>query len=145
MDTRIDAAAMAHENLMPEQAPTAPVPTVLVVDDNRDTADSLCELLQMLGFETLVAYDGDQGVAIALEQHPAFVILDLHMPRMGGVLACTRIRQAPGMEAMKLVALTGSNQASDREAAELAGFDHFLVKPVMVGALLRLLGPAPAA
>ncbi len=113
--------------------------TVLVVDDDRDTADALCDLLQMLGYSTLVAYDGDAGVAAAVAQRPAVTILDLHMPKMGGVLACTRIRQHPECGGMKLVALTGSNQQVDRQAAELAGFDHFLIKPVMVGALLRVL------
>lgn len=116
--------------------------TVLVVDDDRETAHNLCELLQLLGFSTLVAYDGDEGVALALRERPLYAILDLHMPRMGGVLACTRIRQQLAGHRMKLVALTGSHQVSDREAAVLAGFDHFLMKPVMVAALLRLLQPA---
>ena len=125
----------------PAPAHPGPVLTVLVVDDQRDAADSLCDLLQQLGFATLVAYDGDEGVAVALRERPPFVILDLHMPRMGGVIACTRIRQQVASRDMKLVALTGSDQAADRDAAELAGFDHFLVKPVMVGALLHLLRP----
>lgn len=124
------------------EAADAAAPTVLVVDDDRDSADSLAQLLELLGYRTMVAYDGDAGVATALEQRPTMVILDLHMPRVGGVLACTRIRQQPGTEGMKLVALTGSTQPIDREAAELAGFDHFLVKPVMVSALLHLLPPA---
>ena len=127
------------------QAESASSNTVLVVDDHRDAADGLCELLQLLGFQTLVAYDGDEGVAMALRERPPCVILDLHMPRVGGVLACARIREQVASKDMKLVALTGSDQASDREAAELAGFDHFLVKPVMVGALLRLLQPLPRA
>ncbi|HET8744504.1 MAG TPA: response regulator [Ramlibacter sp.] len=119
--------------------------TVLVADDDRDSADNLCELLQLLGFGTLVAYDGDEAVDVALRERPPYAILDLHMPRMGGVLACTRIRAQVPPGAMKLVALTGSDSASDREAAQLAGFDHFLLKPVMVSALLHLLRPpAPA-
>jgi CheY-like chemotaxis protein len=123
--------------------PSASRPTrVLVVDDERDGADTLAQLLEMLGFEPIVAYDGEAGVAAALEHKPAVVILDLHMPHMGGVLACTRIRQAAGTEAIKVVALTGSNSTTDREAARLAGFDHFLLKPVMVAALLQVLPPA---
>lgn len=114
---------------------------ILVVDDDRDIADSLCELLQLAGYRTLVAYDGDEGVTIALRERPGVAILDLHMPRVGGVLACTRIRAQVAGEQMKLVALTGSAQATDREAAQLAGFDHFLIKPVMVSALLHLLQP----
>lgn len=119
-------------------------PTVLVVDDDRDTADALCDLLQLHGFATLVAYDGDDAVAAAVEHQPPAAILDLHMPRMGGLVACTRIRQEPATQRMKLVALTGSDSAVDREAAQLAGFDHFLMKPVMVSALLHLLSAAPS-
>ncbi|GAB3771725.1 response regulator [Ramlibacter monticola] len=129
---------------MQSDAPADPARarTVLVVDDDRGTADTLCELLQLAGYRTLVAYDGDEGVAVALRERPPCVILDLHMPRMGGVLACTRVRQQVDRRDMKLVALTGSDNALDREAAELAGFDHFLVKPVMLSALLLLLSPA---
>jgi CheY-like chemotaxis protein len=130
----------------PPPPAAAPRPTrVLVVDDERDGADTLAQLLEMLGFEPIVAYDGEAGVAAALEHRPAVVILDLHMPHMGGVKACARIRQAAGTEAIKVVALTGSNSTADREAAQLAGFDHFLLKPVMVAALLQVLPPAAAA
>ena len=132
---------------MPSEAPadTADARIVLVVDDDREIADSLCELLQLAGYRTLVAYDGDQGVAVALRERPSVAILDLHMPRVGGVLACTRIRGQVASAAMKLVALTGSDQPVDREAAELAGFDYFLLKPVMLSALLRLLQSVPGA
>jgi CheY-like chemotaxis protein len=145
---QLPAAKMSQaQSVMLSDAPPDPVAArrVLVVDDDRDGADALCQLLELLGYATLVAYDGDEGVDVALRERPPFVILDLHMPRMGGVVACTRIRQQVARGAMKLVALTGSDQPNDREAAELAGFDHFLVKPVMVGALLHLLKPgAPA-
>lgn len=134
-----------HNEPAPAAAAAARAPRVLVVDDEKDGADSLAQLLEMLGFDPMVAYDGEAGVAAALEHKPAVVILDLHMPNMGGVLACTRIRQAPGTEGMRVVALTGSNQASDRAAAELAGFDHFLIKPVMIAALLQVLPHGAAA
>lgn len=129
---------------MPPDPKSVPQPpTVLVVDDDRDTADALCDLLQLHGFPTLVAYDGDDAVAAAVEHQPRVAILDLHMPRMSGLVACTRIRQDPATQRMRLVALTGSDSAVDREAAHLAGFDHFLMKPVMVSALLHLLSAAP--
>lgn len=118
-------------------------PTVLVVDDERDTADSLAQLLRLLGYRTLVAYDGDAAVAAVQEHHPAAVILDLHMPTMGGVAACARIRRQPQGKFIRLIALTGSTHPTDREAAELAGFDQFLVKPLMVGCLLQALPPLP--
>jgi CheY-like chemotaxis protein len=138
---RIPRGAM--KQIEPDDTDGQPV-RVLVVDDQHDTADALAQLLHLLGYGTLVAYDGDAAVAAALEHRPAAVILDLHMPALGGVVACTRIRQQPGGGAMRLVALTGSTDARDREAADLAGFDHFLVKPLMLGALLRVLPPVHA-
>lgn len=120
-------------------------PLVLVVDDQPETADGLAHLLRLVGYRTLVAYDGDGAVAAALAHRPAAVILDLHMPHTGGIVAASRIRQQPGGAAVRLVALTGSTEPTDREAAELAGFDHFLVKPLMLAALLRVLPPLHGA
>ena len=120
-------------------------PTVLVVDDERETADNLAELLTVLGYRTIVAYDGDAAVEAAREHQPAAVLLDLHMPKLGGVQACLRIRQQMHGKFICIVALTGSTQAADRAAAELAGFDHFLVKPLMLGSLLKVLPPLPSA
>ena len=130
---------------MEEQAatPDGQAPLVLVVDDQPDAADNIAQLLALVGYRTQVAYDGDAAVAAALAQRPAVVILDLHMPGVGGIVAAARIRQQPGGEAIRLVALTGSTQTTDRDAAEIAGFDHFLVKPLMLAALLRVLPPLP--
>lgn len=120
-------------------------PCVLVVDDQADAAENLAHLLELMGYRTRVAHDGDAAVACALEHRPAVVILDLHMPSVGGLVACTRIRQQPHGRSITLVALTGSSLDVDREAAQLAGFDHFLVKPVMLAALARVLPPLQQA
>jgi len=121
--------------------PDGRAPQVLVVDDQHDAADNLARLLQLVGYRTVVAYDGESAVAAALQHQPAAVILDLHMPAVGGIVAGSRIRQQPGGAAIRLIALTGSTDAVDKEAAELAGFDHYLAKPVMLAALLRALPP----
>lgn len=128
---------------MPVATDRAPVPCILVADDQEECADNLARLLQLLGYRAVVTYDGEAAVAAAREHRPAAAILDLHMPVMGGLAACTRIRQLPGGKFVTMIALTGSTRAADREAAELAGFDQFLVKPLMVAALLRLLPPLP--
>ena len=122
--------------------PSPSIPGILVVDDEQEAADALAQLLELLGYRTSVAYDGDAALAAVQEQRPEVVILDLHMPMMGGVAACTRLRRQEGPR-MTIIALTGSSLALDREAAELAGFDHFLVKPLMLGALVRLLPAIP--
>lgn len=124
--------------------PSPPAPGILVVDDQQESADALSELLELLGYRTRVAYDGDAALAAVQAQRPDVVIMDLHMPMMGGVAACTRLRRQESGTPMTIIALTGSTLPADREAAELAGFDHFLVKPVMLAALVRLLPSLPS-
>jgi CheY-like chemotaxis protein len=125
--------------------PAADAPLVLVVDDQPESARHVAELLELVGYRTLVAFDGEAAVSLCLEHQPAAVILDLHMPVMGGLVACTHIRRQPDGSRMRLIALTGSSSAESREAAELAGFDHFLAKPLMAATLLRVLPPLTAA
>lgn len=125
----------------PSPQPAADAPLVLVVDDQPDSARHVAELLELVGYRTLVAFDGDAAVSMCLEHQPAAVILDLHMPTMGGLVACTHIRRQPDGSKMRLIALTGSSSAEARAAADLAGFDHFLAKPLMAATLLRVLPP----
>jgi CheY-like chemotaxis protein len=125
--------------------PAVEAPLVLVVDDQPESARHVAELLELVGYRTLLAFDGEAGVALCLEHQPAAVILDLHMPVMGGLVACTQIRQQPDGSKMRLIALTGSSSREARAAAELAGFDHFLAKPLMAASLLRVLPPLPTA
>jgi CheY-like chemotaxis protein len=129
----------------PSPPPAADAPLVLVVDDQPESARHVAELLELVGYRTLVAFDGEAAVSLCLEHQPAAVILDLHMPVMGGLVACTHIRRQPDGSRMRLIALTGSSSAESREAAELAGFDHFLAKPLMAATLLRVLPPLTAA
>lgn len=129
----------------PSPQPAADTPLVLVVDDQPENARNVAELLELVGYRTLVAFDGEAAVSLCLEHQPAAVILDLHMPTMGGLVACTHIRRQPDGSKMRLIALTGSSSAESRVAAELAGFDHFLAKPLMAATLLRVLPPLPAA
>lgn len=129
----------------PPPPPAADAPLVLVVDDQPESARNVAELLELVGYRTLVAFDGQAAVSLCLEHQPAAVILDLHMPGMGGLVACTHIRRQPDGSRIRLVALTGSASTETRTAAELAGFDHFLGKPLMTAALLRVLPPLPKA
>jgi signal transduction histidine kinase/CheY-like chemotaxis protein len=112
---------------------------LLIVDDNRDAADTLGVLLQMLGNETRVVYDGESAVALAEEYRPDFVLLDIGLPKLDGYGVARRIRQQPWGRNIVLIATTGWGQASDREAARHAGFDHHLVKPVDPDALSAIL------
>ncbi|MFL5329494.1 MAG: ATP-binding protein [Gemmataceae bacterium] len=119
---------------------TPPSRRVLVVDDNKDSAESLAMLLQMSGNETRLAYDGLEAVQAAEQFRPDLVLLDIGLPKMNGLEACRRIREQPWGKGVVLVALTGWGQESDRQKSKQAGFDHHLVKPMDFTALTKLLG-----
>ena len=103
---------------------------VLVVDDNRDAAASLAMLLELLGHEVRVAYDGDGAVRMADEFRPELALLDLGMPNVTGYDACRRIRSEPWGSYVTIIAVTGWGQEEDRRRSAAAGFDHHLVKPL---------------
>ncbi|SFU77754.1 hybrid sensor histidine kinase/response regulator [Pseudoduganella namucuonensis] len=111
---------------------------VLVVDDNRDAADSLGELFKMENFDVGTAYDGYAAVAAATEVPPDLIVMDLGMPGMDGYEAARLIRQHPGAEHILMVALTGWGQNDARRRTLDAGFDCHLIKPVDFDDLLRL-------
>ena len=112
---------------------------VLVVDDNRDAADSICEVLRVEGWDCMVAYDGPTALAWIQDTPVDLALLDLGMPEMDGYQLARRIRQA-GHDRLVLVALTGWGQARDRALSQEAGFDHHLVKPVDPETLSKILG-----
>lgn len=102
---------------------------VLVVEDNRDAADSLRLLLQVVGYQVTVAYSGPDGVRAAEEQPPDVVICDIGLPGMDGYGVAAALRQNPATGSARLIALTGYGQEEDRRRAFEAGFDDHLTKP----------------
>jgi PAS domain S-box-containing protein len=117
---------------------------VLVVDDNRDAADSLAQLLELLGNEVRTANDGEAGVRVADSFRPDVVLMDIGMPKLNGYEACRRIREQRLGKDIVLVALTGWGQDGDRARSEDAGFNFHLVKPVEFAALTKLLAGLPS-
>lgn len=113
---------------------------ILVVDDNRDAADSLSELLRSMGASTVVAYSGEDALQ-RMQAEPAarVAILDIGMPGMDGYELARRFRAQPASRGMLLIALTGWGQQADRERVAAAGFDHHLLKPVDIAQLTALL------
>jgi len=112
---------------------------ILVVDDNRDAADSLSEMLNLMGNDTRTAYDGQAGMDAAGEFRPEVILLDIGLPKLNGYEACRRIREQEGGESVVLIALTGWGQDDDRRHSHVVGFDHHMVKPVDPRALMELL------
>jgi CheY-like chemotaxis protein len=118
---------------------TVPRTRILVVDDNRDAADSLGMLLQCLGADVRVAHDGAEALDAVEAYRPAVVLLDIGMPGMDGYEVARRIRSAFPESRTPLVALTGWGQEEDRRRARDAGFDHHLIKPADMETLQALL------
>lgn len=112
---------------------------ILVVDDNVDAADSLGQLLAMLGNEVRTAHDGEAGIAVAEQFRPDVMLMDIGMPKLNGYEAARRIRQQTWGQDMLLVALTGWGQEDERKKSADAGFDHHLVKPVKLDDLTQLM------
>jgi signal transduction histidine kinase len=137
----------------PHQAPTEPpigertITTprrILVVDDNRDSAESLAILLKLTGNEIHTAFDGAEALESAVALRPDVVLLDIGLPKMSGYEVARRIREQPWGQSMVLVALTGWGHDEDRQKSRQAGFNAHLVKPVDYAALTKLLAASPA-
>ncbi len=112
---------------------------ILIVDDNRDNAESLARLLQLMGYETAIAYDGVSAVDSAETFRPFAVLLDLGLPGLDGYEVARRIRAQSWGKDVTLVAATGWGSADDRRRSREAGFDHHMVKPVDLDELAKLL------
>ena len=105
-------------------------PKVLVVDDNRDAADTLQALFEMENCKVATAYDGQEAVLATARAMPDMIVMDLGMPRMDGYEAARRIRCLPGSKDVLMIAVTGWGQTDARQRTMEAGFDHHLIKPV---------------
>jgi CheY-like chemotaxis protein len=117
---------------------------ILVVDDNRDAADTLGALLQVLGAEAHIVYDGQSALAALDTFRPSVIVLDLGMPEMDGFEVARRIRARPESKDTALIALTGWGQEKDRHRTKAAGFNHHLVKPVDPNAMQTVLATLAA-
>jgi signal transduction histidine kinase len=119
----------------------------LVVDDNRDSAESMGLLLREMGYDVELAFDGLEGVRAVAAFAPEIVFLDLGMPDLDGFETARRIRRLPQAAALRLIALTGYGRDEDRRRSKEAGFDFHIVKPVARKDLDELAGwvAAPAA
>ena len=116
----------------------------LVVDDNRDSADSMAAFLRLLGHEVQTAHDGIEAIRAAQQLRPDLILMDIGMPRLNGYDATRRIREEPWGEQMVIVALTGWGQDADRERTQAARCDAHLVKPVNLSDLSKLINNLPA-
>jgi PAS domain S-box-containing protein len=141
----VDAVDGKGDNRKPGSAsPATSVPArhILVVDDDRDTAESLAMLLRLMGNEVHIASDGPSALEATRALRPDLVLLDLGLPGMNGFEVAQQMRHMSELSGVVLVALTGWGQEENRRRSEEAGFNAHLVKPVEPAALQQLLATA---
>ena len=114
-------------------------PRVLIIEDNHDAAESLRQVLELLGCSVIVSYTGPDGIQAAKRFGPDVVICDIGLPGLDGYQVAQQLRHQAGLEKILLIAVTGYGQEEDRRQAQQAGFDHHLVKPVDPHFLQKLI------
>ena len=135
----VSPVAAAHESDGGKRAKAAVTHRILVVDDNRDSADSLAMLLRLVGHDVRTVHDGRQALVVAATYRPDLVLLDIGLPGMDGFAVARHMRSQPELAGVVLVALTGYGSDGDRRQAQAAGFNHHMVKPVHFDTLNELL------
>jgi two-component system CheB/CheR fusion protein len=112
---------------------------ILVVEDLHDSADSTSCLLELWGYETIVAYDGERALELAATHRPEVVLLDIGLPKIDGYEVARRLRQLPGTEKTLVVAITGYGREADVQRCKEAGIDRHFLKPVDPAQLRQVL------
>jgi CheY-like chemotaxis protein len=112
---------------------------ILVADDNEMNRDILLQMLQRVGFRTLAARDGVEALEQIEAHRPPLALLDIRMPRMGGIDVARKVRNATETAKMRLVAVSADVLADREDEIQQAGFDDFVTKPVRAGDLFRVL------
>lgn len=128
----------------PQRSP-GPGRRVLVIEDNRDSAESLRMLLEVSGHEVRVAYTGKEGICSAADWRPHAVVCDIGLPEMDGFAVARHLRDEPAMAGVRLIAVTGYGREEEVAKAREAGFDFHLIKPADPEALLEKLNWQDAA
>jgi two-component system cell cycle response regulator DivK len=115
------------------------MPRILIVEDNEWSRDMLLRRLSRRGYQVLCAPDGRRGIAMAHEQSPDLIVMDMSLPEIDGWEAVRYLKADPATRAIPIVALTAHAMASDRKKAMDAGCDDYHTKPVDFESLLRSL------
>jgi CheY-like chemotaxis protein len=118
---------------------------VLVVEDNRDSAESLRRLLQLCGYSVTVAETAKEGLDAARSIRPDVILCDIGLPDSDGFSLARALRKNPETSTARLIAVTAYGKDEDKEQSKKAGFSLHLLKPVSPGTLLRVLEDVPAA
>ena len=113
--------------------------TILIIDDDINCRTPAARLLELDGWKVLEAEDGEAGIALALAHRPDVILCDLLMPRGNGYHVCRTVREHAELRHTKVVVVTGQDYPADRQSAEEAGVDDYLVKPIRIDELRVVL------
>jgi CheY-like chemotaxis protein len=111
---------------------------ILIVEDDRDSGETLARLLKIFGYEVVVAREGSEAIAMALGHRPDFILLDIGLPGMNGYEVARRLRSEETCRETVIIAVTGYGQPEDRQRSREVGIDYHLLKPIEYGILLAL-------
>jgi PAS domain S-box-containing protein len=139
---RLPAVEAAGTPATPTEVKEAHSRRVLIVDDNRDSADTATAILRLLGNDVECAYSGSAALDVAAHFRPSVVLLDLAMPDLDGFETLKRLRDMPGLSKLFAIAMTGYGTQEDKRRTIEAGFDAHLTKPVELDVLVQLLNEA---
>jgi CheY-like chemotaxis protein len=137
-----DEAPPAKRESVPVPAAQQSPLRIVLVEDNADIRDMMETLLVAHGHDVASTEDGEQGAALVISTAPDVALVDIGLPKLDGYAVATRIREELG-SSVRLVAMTGYGQDTDRERALAAGFDVHVVKPVSSEALKKILSQVP--
>lgn len=113
---------------------------ILVADDHEDSANSMAQLLTLVGHETFIALDGETAFQRALDVHPDIALIDLELPLVDGWALARRFRDDPTLCEVALVCISGRAVEENDERLRASGFDRILNKPVFMETLFETLG-----
>ena len=146
-EVRIPVLVEGPEHIVPEDslpatlvaASPAAALRIVLIDDNADIRETMQQLLECLGHEVAVASDGPSGVELVLDRKPQVALVDIGLPGFDGYQVARQLRAALPAGQLRLVAMTGFGQSSDRDQALAAGFDSHLIKPARTEQIQRAL------
>jgi CheY-like chemotaxis protein len=124
-------------------APPSAVRKILIIEDNVDANEIMAMLLQMQGHEVSSSFDGASGLRMALEGTFDVVLCDIGLPGLNGLEVVAALKAALHQHPPCVIATTGYSDAAQCDLARAAGFDHYLVKPLHLPALFKVIGDAP--
>lgn len=126
----IDQLDAAASKVAPDSRAAPASRRILLIEDNRDSAESLRMYLELFGHKVIVAHSGPEGLSAAVANRPDVVVCDIGLPGMDGIEVCRALRATPELKNMPVFALTGHGSGSTSDRILGAGFDKVLLKPV---------------